>query len=111
MSDIKRVLILDDDNHEYSVVCEDDRYFANMIDFMSEVLSKPHNETYEMRIVHLVNFGTEDMRIGKFVDSMDNWFDLLDCIYYPAKLKEQDADKYLQRSFAFDYFYENGERV
>ena len=37
MSDIKRVLLLDDDNHEYCVVCEDDRYFSNMLDFMSEV--------------------------------------------------------------------------
>ena len=39
MSDIKRVLLLDDDNHEYCVVCEDDRYFFNMVDFMSEAMN------------------------------------------------------------------------
>lgn len=111
MSDIKRVLLLDDDNHEYCVVCEDDRYFSNMIDFMSEVLAQPHNETYEIRIVHLVDFGTEDIRIGKFVDSIDTWFDLLAYVPYPQKFKEQNPDRYLQRSFAFDYFYENGDCV
>ena len=111
MSDIKRVLFLDDDNHEYRVVCEDDRYFANMLDFMSEVLTQPHNETYEIRIVHLVDFGTEDIRIGKFVHSIDTWFDLLVCMPYPQKFKEQNPDEYLQHSFAFDYFYENGDCI
>ena len=111
MGDIKRVLLLDDDNHEYCVVCEDDRYFSNMVDFMSEVLAQPHNEAYEIRIVHLVDFGTEDIRIGKFVDSIDTWFDLLACVPYPQKFKEQNPDGYLQRSFAFDYFYENGDCI
>ena len=111
MSDIKRVLLLDDDNHEHCVVCEDDRYFSNMLDVMSEVLVQPHKETNEICSVHLVDFGTEDIRIGKFVDSIDTWFDLLACVPYPQKFKEQNPDGYLQRSFAFDYFYENGDCV
>ena len=111
MGYIKRVLLLDDDNHEYRVVCEDDRYFSNMLDFMNEVLAQPHNEAYEIRIVHLVDFGTEDIRIGKFVDSIDTWFDLLACVPYPPKFTEQRTDRYPPRSFDFDYFYENGDCI
>ena len=28
-----------------------------------------------------------------------------------VEIKEQDPEKYLQRSFAFDYFYENGDCI
>ena len=103
--DMIKVLLCDDDNHDYVVAFEDGRFYYNVRGLLAE-LSAPHDNSYDIRIVHLVELDEDAVRVGPFVMSTDEWFDVVACNAVP--LKYHDQKEFCKRA-AFDVMWERSE--
>ena len=60
-----QVLALDDDYHDINYVTKD-CYYYNVEEFMKKCLLKPHNEEYEVRMVHYINLDEDSKEMMAF---------------------------------------------
>lgn len=102
--DMIKVLLLDDDNHDYIVVYEDN-YRCSMREFLHN-MAAPHHVRYDIRIVRLVELDEDAVRVGPFVMSTDEWFDVVACNAIPLKCRDQQ--EFCKRA-AFDVMWERSE--
>lgn len=56
----KRVLALNDDNHDTSFITEDGQYFSDYIGII-QFLAAPHLEDYRVRYVYLLNIPEDNI--------------------------------------------------
>ena len=66
----KRVLALNDDNHDTSFITEDGQYFSDYTSII-QFLATPHLEDYHVRYVYLLNIPEDN-------DDATEAFDILD---------------------------------
>lgn len=102
---VVRVLLCDDDNHEYSVAFDDGRFFYSTRSLMAE-LASPHEDYYEIHIIHLVDLPCDNVRVGPFVMALDNWFDVIACNAVPFEY--HDKKEFCKRA-AFDVMWDRSE--
>lgn len=100
-----KVLLLDDDNHDYCVAFEDGHFYYNMKSLMAE-MAAPHEAYYEIHIVHLVDLECENLRVGPFVMAVDQWFDVVACNAVP--LEYHDQKEFCKRA-AFNVMWDRSE--
>ena len=98
-------MLCDDDNHDYMVVFEDGRFFYNVRSLLAE-MACPHDEYYEIHIVHLLELNEEAVRVGPFLMTTPDWFDVVACNAVP--LKYHDQREFCKRA-AFDVMWERSE--
>ena len=64
----KRVLALNDDNHDTSFITEDGQYFSDYA--IIQFLATPHLEDYHVRYVYLLNIPKDNIEA---FDILDMW--------------------------------------
>lgn len=67
----KRVLALNDDNHDTSFITEDGQYFSDYT--IIQFLATPHLEDYHVRYVYLLNIPKDNIEATEAFDILDMW--------------------------------------
>ena len=101
-----KVLCLNDDNHSNCYVTRVD-YYHDCAQFVQKCLLKPHNYTYEVRQIDLVDppLAFSDMDEDEFM----RLFDLLACNYDMDELFKKNPKAWSEREEVFELFWEQGE--
>ena len=68
----KRVLALNDDNHDTSFITEDGQYFPDYTDII-QFLAAPHLEDYHVRYVYFPNIPEDNIEATEAFDILDMW--------------------------------------
>lgn len=66
----KRVLALNDDNHDTSFITEDGQYFSDYTGII-QFLATPHLEDYHVRYVYLLNIPEDNIEATEAFDILD----------------------------------------
>lgn len=68
----KRVLALNDDNHDTSFITEDGQYFSDYTGII-QFLATPHLEGYRVRYVYFPNIPEDNIEATEAFDILDMW--------------------------------------